>query len=273
MNTDYSILEIIKSILILDQNIQPGVLSIFNQSVKTQELGFDGYPISKVFQSHYLSDVSHAIQLVKTSGLTKWKKYTKEEIVMDSTDCVPNTYNVNQLQNVIDKLKENRFLNECFCLLHNPVEDEMLQRTYAVEFYVRPAEQDKEKLRDKTDILDIRFIQNKCNILDELNDSILVFSIIQKVVALCTGLLPGKVYGSIGNCYIREEQIDEAKSMFNKYRSVYYKVEPDLFKDGLTQIKINNNLMNKWRSQIPEVLPTLNDFNYDGTDFEINTNL
>ena len=287
-------------------------LSIFNQVLETPEIGFDGFPISKIREIYYKGAIIEALWIlgihqndekyrnlpftntqylvdhgvkywkpwqdengnlgpVYGEQLCRWKKYKQPKLVMDDGDNVPQISHINQIQTIIDTLLKDKYSRRLVCSMWNPAElDNMALPPchYAFEFYVRPAKETN-KLHPNPDILDLRFIQRSCDMLIGIPYDILIYSIILKVVALCTGLLPGKIYGSLGDCHVYVNQIEQARPLFNLYRSREYSEVSEVFRDGLTQMKINNDLMNKWRSRMLELYPKLTDFNPDGTDFEV----
>ena len=316
MDFDRSFLEIVGKILAQGQ-LKPNrtgidTYSIFNQTLETPELGFDGFPISKIREIYYKGAIIEALWIlgihqndekyhnlpftntkyledngvkywkpwqdengnlgpVYGQQLCKWKKYQRPKLIMDDSDYAPQITYVNQIQTIIDTLLKDKYSRRLVCSMWNPGEIDQMALPpchYAFEFYVRRSEQ-TDKLKPAPDRLDLRFIQRSCDMLIGIPYDILIYSIILKVVALCTGLLPGKIYGSLGDCHVYANQVEQAKSMFNLYRSKEYSDACEVFHDGLTQIKINNELMKKWRSQIPEIYPKLTDFNPDGSDFEV----
>lgn len=316
MDFDYNFLEIVGKILNKGQckPNRTGVdtLSIFNQMLETPEIGFDGFPISKLREIYYKGAIIEALWIlgihqndekyrklpftntkyledngvrywkhwqdengnlgaVYGAQLSRWKKYKQPKLVMDDGDNVPQITHINQVQQIIDTLLKDKYSRRLVCTMWNPgeIEDMALPPChYAFEFYVRPAEQ-TDKLKPSPDILDIRFIQRSCDMLIGIPYDVLIYSIILKIVALCTGFIPGKVYGCLGDCHVYVNQVEQAKRLFNLYRSKEYAEASKVFRDGLTQIKINNDLMNKWRSRIPEIYPKLTDFKADGSDFEV----
>lgn len=203
--------------------------------------------------------------------LCRWKKYKKTDPIMDESDVSPRVEFVNQIQNIIDTLKTDRYSRRLVCSMWNPGEIDDMKLPpchYAFEFYVRPAKEDNEKLHDGADILDMRWIQRSCDMLIGIPYNVLIYAIIQKVVALCSGLVPGKLYGCLGDCHIYEDQIEFARDMFKLFHGREYIDKADK-NEGLTLVKINNKLMDRWRSRLPHILPTLHDINPDGSDFEV----
>ena len=315
MDLDYNYLEIIGKILnkgVRKPN-RTGIdtLSIFNQMIETPEIGFDGFPISKVREIYYKGAIIEALWIlgihqndekycnlpftntkyledngvkywrpwqdkdgnlgpVYGAQLSRWKKYKQPELVMDDGDNAPQITYINQVQQVIDTLLKDKYSRHLVCSMWNPAELEDMALPpchYAFEFYVRPAKQTDDS-KWNPDRLDLRFIQRSCDMLIGIPYDILIYSIILKVVALCTGFLPGKIYGSLGDCHVYVNQIEQAKPLFNLYRSKAYSEASEVFRDGLTQMKINDYLMNKWQSRALGY-PKLSDFNPDGSDFEV----
>lgn len=125
---------------------------------------------------------------------------------------------------------------------------------YAVEFYSRIAGNKR--------ILDTRWIQRSCDMLLGIPYDAIMYTILNKIVAICTGHVPGVVSGSLGNCHIYGNQIDSANEIIKRYHSEEYKAlankHPHFsFSDRIIEKVYNNECIE------------LEDFAIDGSDFNI----
>jgi thymidylate synthase len=88
--------------------------------------------------------------------------------------------------------------------------------------------------------------------------NILMYTIINKIVALCTGHIPGIVSGVLGNCHYymnQEEGVDELLSRYNKIIGFDMSTPKLRYSDRITQKLILREEIN------------LSDFAIDGSDF------
>lgn len=279
-------------------------LSLFNRGIETPELGMYKLPISQIRKTYYKGAIFEALWIlgihqndpqykalpftntkylednkvtywkpwqdengnlgpVYGEQLCRWKNYQKMKLVMDEGDSGYFQSTINQIQNIIDTLRNNRLSRRLVCSMWNPseIEDMALPPChYAFEFYVRHVD------INTPPRLDIRWIQRSADMLIGIPYDVLIYSIIQKIVALCTGLIPGKIYGCLGDCHVYANQIDQAKQLMRRFHGKEYQ---DLVEEtnGLTDIEINPELIARWKSRTN--LPNLSDFNPDGSDFVV----
>lgn len=276
--------------------------SIFNRNVETPELGWDKLPISQIRKIYWKGAIFEAFWLmgihlndekyrklsftntqylednnvmywkpwtrkggelgpVYGEQLCRWKKFQKNKMIMDESDVGYREVTINQIQTVIKTLREDRTSRRLVCSMWNPayIEEMALPPChYAFEFYVRDVE------GESIPRLDIRWIQRSADMLVGIPYNVLIYSIVQKVVALCTGLVPGRVYGSLGDCHVYCNQIDQAKQLIRLYHgNEYDKLATET--QGLTDVAVNPDMIRN--ATIYNKLPNLSDFNPDGSDF------
>ena len=277
-------------------------MSLFNRNVETPELGFDKLPISQIRKIYWKGAIYEALWLmgihmndekyrklsftntqylednkvmywkpwtreggelgpVYGEQLCRWKKFHKMKLVMDEGDGGYHKSTINQIQTIIKTLREDRTSRRLVCSMWNPSDIEEMALPpchYAFEFYVR------EVAGEAAPRLDIRWIQRSADMLVGIPYNVLIYSIVQKVVALCAGLIPGRVYGSLGDCHVYCNQIEQAKQLIKLYHGREYS---DLAEEtsGLTDILVNPDMVRNALTY--NKLPDLKDFNPNGNDF------
>lgn len=275
--------------------------SVFNGLVETPELGFNNLPISHTRKIYYHGAIIEALWLLgihqndkqyrkipftNTKYLTdnkvnywkpwqdeegnlgpvygeqlcRWKKYEDTGIVMDESDRSPKVERINQVERIIETLRNDKYSRRLVCSMWNPAEIDKMALPpchYCFEFYVRPSE--------GHDILDIRWIQRSADMLIGIPYNVLQYSIVLQIVALCTGLKPGRVIGCLGDCHVYEDQMPYAKWILGNCKLETFS-KMNATNNGLTQLNINQKLLDKWESG---EYPNLSDFNPDGSDFEV----
>lgn len=257
-NPDRSIVEILGKLNTDGESRNDGTKAIINQTLKVRNIGVDGYPVSNLVEVDAQSGIVQGMKLIEDFI---YEEYKKKDIVMDYEDSVPIGLPRNGVQEVIDEIRNGK-RDGVFCQ----------NKEHVVDFYVRTGTNPDNKPKGIRDELDIMFTTHRVNVIGEASMLLMKFSILQKVVAICTGLVPGRIYGRLGVAYASDVVVSTANDWTKRYRDFYYKINEPSFRCGFTQILINNELMNKWRSQISEIYPNLSDFQENGEDFQIVTN-
>lgn len=254
-NPDASIVKILVKLAKCGEHHPDGFKSLTNQIIEIDGLGFDGYPVSNMNVYKGEGFFAKGVELTKQFFKTV---YVKRKVVMDDEDNVPTTLEINDLANCVALLKAGDVYNiQC------------QNEEYLVSFYVRKGSNVENKPKGARDLLDMTFVAHNVGVSREAGALLMKFSILQKIVALCTGLFPGKLTGVLLTAFADDVVLDAIDEINKAYKSIYYKGEQLSFRYGLTQILINNELMDKWRSNIPEIYPTILDFKEDGSDFTI----
>ena len=124
---------------------------------------------------------------------------------------------------------------------------------HTMEFYSQPMEDGKRMLHT-------RWIQRSCDMPIGIPYDMLLYTLLNKIVALCTGHIPGHVYGLLGDSHIYVNQIDGVKEMLNRTQTDEFKAcpQPKLFiEDRIFDIIAKKG----WCD--------LDDFAIDGSDFKV----
>jgi thymidylate synthase len=124
---------------------------------------------------------------------------------------------------------------------------------HTMEFYSQPMEDGKRMLHT-------RWVQRSCDMPIGIPYDMLLYTLLNKIVALCTGHIPGHVYGLLGDSHIYVNQIDGVKEMLNRAETDEFKAcpQPKLYiEDRIFDIIAKKG----WCD--------LSDFAIDGSDFKI----
>lgn len=163
---------------------------------------------------------------------------------------------LNQIQNIIDKLRTNPDDRRLVATMWNPSKlSEMALPPchHTMEFYSQP-------MPDGKRMLHTRWMQRSCDMPIGIPYDMLLYTILNKIVALCTGHIPGHVYGLLGDSHIYVNQIDGVKEMLNRAESDEFKAcpQPKLYiEDRIFDIISKKG----WCD--------LDDFAIDGSDFKL----
>lgn len=164
--------------------------------------------------------------------------------------------NINQIQNIIDKLRTNPDDRRLVATMWNPTNLDLMALPpchHTMEFYSQPMEDGKRMLHT-------RWIQRSCDMPIGIPYDMLLYTLLNKIVALCTGHIPGHVYGLLGDSHIYVNQIDGVKEMLNRAETDEFKTcpQPKLYiEDRIFDIIAEKG----WCD--------LSDFAIDGSDFKI----
>lgn len=163
---------------------------------------------------------------------------------------------INQIQRIIEKLRTDPDDRRLVATMWNPAEliDMALPPCHhTIEFYSQP-------LPDGRRMLHTRWLQRSCDMPIGIPYDMLLYTLINKIVALCSGHVPGHIYGLLGDSHIYVNQLDGVKEMLNRYDSDEYKACPQ------AKIMISDRIFDiigekKWCE--------LEDFAIDGSDFSL----
>lgn len=146
--------------------------------------------------------------------LVRWKKYVKKHVpVMEDADDVLVERYINQIQNIIEKLRKNPDDRRLVCTMWNPAEIDKMALPpchHTHEYYSRPG-------KDGKRYLDLRWFQRSCDMPLGIPYNIIQYTILCKVVALCTGHEMGRVYGCLGDAHVYVDQLDGIKEILRRY--------------------------------------------------------
>ena len=163
---------------------------------------------------------------------------------------------VNQIQNIIDTLRTNPDDRRLVATMWNPAKLSKMALPpchHTMEFYSQPMEDGKRMLHT-------RWMQRSCDMPIGIPYDMLLYTLLNKIVALCTGHIPGHVYGLLGDSHIYVNQIDGVKEMLKRAETDEFKAcsQPKLYiEDRIFDIIAKKG----WCD--------LSDFAIDGSDFKI----
>lgn len=190
------------------------------------------------------------------SQLVSWHASKHSKCVMDEEDNVPTIITINQIQEVINKLRTNPDDRRLVCTMWNPGELDLMALPpchYAMEFYSRP-------LEDGRRALDIRWIQRSADLVIGIPYDVIIYTMINKIVALCTGHVPGKVYGLLGDTHLYDNQREAAEELIRRYEEGEHAELTDAF------VEISERILNIVSEKR---YCELSDFAIDGSDFTL----
>lgn len=201
------------------------------------------------------------------SQLVSWKSVEFPKFIMDESDIHPKVTTINQIQNIIDKLRTNPDDRRLVCTMWNPGElDKMALPPchYAMEFYSRP-------LEDGRRALDIRWIQRSADLIIGIPYDVIIYTMINKIVAMCTGHVPGHVIGILGDTHLYKNQEEAGyeliKRSFKRWKFQSLTL-PEEVKKYCTQpyLEISERIQNIIKEK---GMCELSDFAIDGSDFKL----
>lgn len=289
---DHSFIEILSDIMdngdYKDTRIADvSTLSVFNRILTCEDsAGYNGLPISQLRKIHYkgaiiemmwvlgmhMKDERYSslpitnIKYLQDNGVNYWNPWADEDGNLGpvygaqmSTWLTPDGTVVNQIKNIIEKLRTNPDDRRLVASMWNPgaiPEMALPPCHYAVEFYSRPSNDGSKR------ILDTRWIQRSCDMVVGIPYNAIMYTILNKIVALCTAHVPGIVSGCLGNCHVYSNQFDSANELIKRFDSAEYM--------ELSPKKPHFSLSDRIIEQIYNgAMLELDDFAIDGSDFKV----
>lgn len=187
--------------------------------------------------------------------LTRWKKYVKPKLVMDAEDASPRLCRINQLQYIIDTLRQNPDDRRLVTSIWNPSEIEEMALPpchYSMEFYSRPVPQsDGSVVR----YLDTTWHQRSADMPIGIPFNVLQYTLVNKIISLCTGHVPGVVRGVLGNTHVYVNQEEAVREMLSRDTSACPR----------PRLRISERLMKLKEERLLE----LSDIDPHGSDFTV----
>jgi thymidylate synthase len=259
-------------------------LSVFNTQICAEEdaEGYNNIPLSnlrKVYFKGALIEVLWILglhmkderysnlpqtntQYLLDHGVKYWQPWADKDNNLGPvygaqlTDWNDGCNSINQIQNIIDTLRTNPDDRRLVATMWNPSKLSAMALPpchHTMEFYSQPMEDGKRMLHT-------RWIQRSCDMPIGIPYDMLLYTLLNKIVALCTGHIPGHVYGLLGDSHIYVNQIDGVKEMLNRAETDEFKAcpQPKLYiEDRIFDIIAKKG----WCD--------LSDFAIDGSDFKI----
>ena len=259
-------------------------LSLFNTQISAEEdaEGYDNIPLSNLRKVYFkgalievlwilglhMKDERYAslpqtnTQYLLDHGVKYWQPWANENNNLGPVygKQLVNWWNrengTNQIQNIIDTLRTNPDDRRLVATMWNPGELYFMALPpchHTMEFYSQPMEDGKRMLHT-------RWMQRSCDMPIGIPYDMLLYTLLNKIVALCTGHIPGHVYGLLGDSHIYVNQLDGVKEMLNRVESEEFKAcpQPKLFIED----RIFDIIAEKGWCE-------LSDFAIDGSDFKI----
>ncbi len=162
--------------------------------------------------------------------------------------------NINQIQNIIDTLRTNPDDRRLVATMWNPGELGFMALPpchHTMEFYSEPfGKAGKRRLH-------IRWMQRSCDMPIGVPYDVLLYTFINHIVAMCTGHVPGNVYGLLGDCHIYVNQIDGVKEILSRMNS------GEVLECTNPYLEMSDRIKEKLKAGMLD----LSDFNIDGSDF------
>lgn len=190
------------------------------------------------------------IAYLKREGCNYWDKWADENgdlgrvygaQLMEWEDLgksINEVYYINQIQNIIDKLRTDPDDRRLVCTMWRPDElDDMALPPchHTFEFYSKPCP-------DGTRELSLRWMQRSCDMPIGVPYDIVMYSLLLFMMCKLTDHVPGEVIGLFGDSHIYENQIDGVKEMIK----ADYIPFPDLLYTGPEHVENLNDFKLEW---------------------------
>lgn len=289
MKFDESYIKILKNIYETgcEKPSRPGILtkSIFTTIIEADDAaGFYGFPVSTLRKIHYKGAIIETLWLLGLHmkderyknlpltntkymvdhGVNYWKPWQDEngnlgpvygEQLVHWYDYNTGTY-INQIQNIIDTLRKNPSDRRLVASMWNPAEISKMALPpchHSLWFYSRVNEKGQR-------VLDTTWHQRSADMPIGIPYNILQYTIVNKIVALCTGHIPGVIRGVLGDAHYYLDQEEGVKEIISREHENKSSERPILY--------ISDRLFDLMEQREHRWL-NLDDFNIDGSDFEI----
>ena len=286
MTFDESYIELLKEIKEfghLEKNERTGIecKSLFTKVLEAEDAaGYYGFPISNTRKIHYKGAIIETLWLLglhrnderykdlpltntrylEDHGVRYWRPWQDingnlgpvyGEQLVNWYDYNTNTH-INQIQNIIDTLRTNPSDRRLVASMWNPAEIPNMALPpchHSLWFYSYVGEDGKRHL-------DTTWHQRSADMPIGIPYNILMYTIINKIVSLCTGHVPGVVRGVLGNAHYYLNQQEGVDEIINR--------EDEVKTCSVPKLRLSDNIMTKLLTgkQI-----NLEDFAIDGSDF------
>ena len=290
MTFDKSYVELLKEIEKfgnLEKNERTGIecKSLFTKILEAEDAeGYSGFPISNTRKIHYKGAIIETLWLLglhrnderykdlpltntrylEDHGVRYWRPWQDingnlgpvyGEQLVNWYDHNTNTH-INQIQNIIDTLRTNPSDRRLVASMWNPAEIPNMALPpchHSLWFY---STEIKDDYGHSIRRLDTTWHQRSADMPIGIPYNILMYTIINKIVALCTGHVPGVVRGVLGNAHYYLNQQEGVDEIINR--------EEEVNTCSVPKLRLSDNIMTKLLTgkQI-----NLEDFSIDGSDF------
>lgn len=287
---DKSYIELLKEIEKfgnLEKNERTGIecKSLFTKVLEaTDSEGYSGFPISNTRKIHYKGAIIETLwllglhrnderykdlpltntQYLEDHGVRYWRPWQDingnlgpvyGEQLVNWYDHNTNTH-INQIQNIIDTLRTNPSDRRLVASMWNPAEIPNMALPpchHSLWFY---STEIKDDYGHSIRRLDTTWHQRSADMPIGIPYNILMYTIINKIVAICTGHVPGVVRGVLGNAHYYLNQQEGVDEIINR--------EEEVKTCSVPKLRLSDSIMTKLLTgkQI-----NLEDFAIDGSDF------
>lgn len=163
---------------------------------------------------------------------------------------------INQIANIISTLRTNPSDRRLVASMWNPAEIDKMALPpchHSLWFYSRVDANGRR-------VLDTTWHQRSADLPIGIPYNVLQYTIVNKIVALCTGHIPGIVRGVLGNAHYYMNQEEGVNEMISNYETV------DKRTLNVPKLVLSEKIIEKTMNG--EFLE-LDDFSIDGSDFEV----
>lgn len=283
MRFDESYLSVLKNIH-KNGNIKPsrpGILtkSIFTAIIEAEDsAGWNGFPISQLRKIYYKGAIIETLWLLgihmkderyKNLPMTN-TKYLEDHNVFywkhwqDENGNLGPVYGeqlmnwdgkINQIQNIIDTLRTNPNDRRLVASMWNPSEIHKMALPpchHSLWFYSYLNSNNER-------ILDTTWHQRSADMPIGIPYNVLQYTIVNKIVAMCTGHKPGIVRGVLGDAHYYLDQEEGVKEILSRSEKIKNMDRPIL--------RLSDEIWDKMIEK--DMKLDLDDFAIDGSDFEV----
>lgn len=162
---------------------------------------------------------------------------------------------INQIQNIIDTLRTNPTDRRLVASMWNPAEIPNMALPpchHSLWFYSRENENGEK-------ILDTTWHQRSADMPIGIPYNVLQYTIVNKIVAMCSGHKPGIVRGVLGDAHYYVDQEEGVMELLSRKDEIKNLKKPKL--------RLSDNIWDKMYEK--KLMLDLEDFAIDGSDFEI----
>lgn len=288
MTFDKSYIEVLKKIEKdgVIKSSRPGIntKSIFTTVIEASDsVGWSGIPISRLRKIYYKGAIIETLWLLglhmkdnryKNLSLTNtkyledynvkyWRHWQDEDGNLGPVygEQLVNWYNhndgshINQIQNIINTLRVNPDDRRLVASMWNPAEISKMALPpchHSLWFYSYINEIGER-------VLNTTWHQRSADMPIGIPYNVLQYTIVNKIVAMCTGHKPGVVRGVLGDAHYYLDQQDAVKEIISR--------ENDIKKLKSPILRLGDNVWDKMYEKNSRL--DLEDFAIDGSDFEI----
>lgn len=260
---------------------RPGIdtKSIFTTTIEAEDsAGWNGIPISRLRKIYYKGAIIETLWLLgihmkddryknlpmtnttylEDYGVRYWRPW------QDINGNLGPVYGeqlmnwggkINQIQNIIDTLRTNPDDRRLVASMWNPSEIDKMALPpchHSLWFYSHVNENGER-------VLDTTWHQRSADMPIGIPYNVLQYTIVNKIVAMCSGHKPGIVRGVLGDAHYYLDQEEGVRELLSRKEEIKNLKKP--------RLRLSDNIWDKMYEK--KLLLDLEDFAIDGSDFEI----